>query len=58
MDYTSLPMGFSAALAQNPEAMKRFFDLPESQRATILQQVQEVSSRGEMDALVRGLSSR
>lgn len=58
MDDTSLPMGFSAALAQNPEAMKRFFNLPDTQRDNILQRVQTVSSRGEMEALVSELSDR
>ena len=58
MDYTSLPMGFSAALAKSPKAMKHFSDLPAAQRDNILQRVEAVSSRGEMDALVSELTNR
>lgn len=52
-----LPLGFSFALAQNPEAMKVFSNLPENRQAEILQQAHTVSSKGEMQALVNGLAS-
>ena len=58
MEQNELPLGFSFALAQNPEAMKRYAELPENARADILQRVHAVSSKEEMQALVSGLTAQ
>ncbi|MGM9627237.1 MAG: hypothetical protein ACI3V4_03970 [Faecousia sp.] len=56
MDANELPLGFGFALAQNPEAMRNFALLPESQRAQILHKVHAVSSKEEMQSLVDSLT--
>ena len=58
MDSLDLPIGLAFALAQNPEAMKTFSDLPESKRSEILQKARMVSSKGEMQSLVNTLSAQ
>ena len=58
MDKNALPLGFSFALAQNPEAMLKFSNLPESKRSEILQQAHAISSKDEMQSLVNDLSAR
>ncbi|MCF2596491.1 hypothetical protein [Pseudoflavonifractor phocaeensis] len=58
MDHNDLPLGFGFALAQNPEAMKTFSDLPESKQSEILQKARNVSSKGEMQSLVNTLSAQ
>lgn len=57
MDKNELPLGFGFALAQHPDAMKNFSNLPEAKRSEILQRAHHVSSKGEMQALVNGLSA-
>ena len=56
MDANELPLGFGFVLAQNPEAMRNFALLPESQRAQILHKVHAVSSKEEMQSLVDSLT--
>lgn len=56
MDRNELPLGFGFALAQNPEAMRRFALLPEAQRAQVLHKVHAVSSKEEMQSLVDSLT--
>lgn len=58
MDKNDLPLGFSFALAQNPDAMQVFSNLPEAEQHAILQRAHTVSSKGEMQSLVNSLSSR
>ena len=53
-----LPLGFSFALAQNPEAMKVFSNLPESKQSEILQKAHAVTSKNEMQSLVNSLPSQ
>ena len=55
MDKNELPLGFGFALAQNPEAMQRFSALSETKRAAVLQRAHNVSSKEEMESLVREL---
>ena len=55
MTHPELPIGFGFALAQNPEAMQRFSALSESKRAAVLQRAHNVSSKEEMESLVREL---
>jgi len=56
MTRNDLPLGFSFSLAQNPEAMKRFSNLPESKQHEILQRASHTASKEEMEALVNSLS--
>jgi len=56
MDRNDLPLGFSFALGQNPEAMKAFSSFPEEKQTEILNRAQSVVSKSEMQALVNGLS--
>lgn len=55
MDKNDLPLGFGFALAQHPEAMQRFAALSEARRAAVLQRAHNVSSKEEMESLVREL---
>ena len=55
MDKNDLPLGFGFALAQNPEAMRAFTNMPEEKRSQILQRAHSVSSKSEMQSLVNGL---
>ena len=57
MKRNDLPIGFSFALAQSPNAMKNFGALPESMQMDILQKARTVSSKAEMRSLVNELSA-
>ena len=54
----NLPLGFSFALAQNPEAMKAFSNFPEAKQTEILNRAKSVVSKSEMQMLVNSLSSQ
>ena len=56
MDQNGMPLGFGFALAQNPEAMKNFSNLPEARKNEILRQAHSISSKGEMQSLVNSLT--
>lgn len=58
MEQNNLPLGFSFALAQNPDAMQVFSNLSESKQQEILQKSHAVSSKDEMQALVNSLSAQ
>lgn len=57
MDKNDLPLGFAFALAQNPDAMKNFSNLPEAKQSEFLQRAHSVSSKSEMQSLVNDLSA-
>ena len=57
MEY-NLPVGFSFALAQTPEAMKAFSSFPEEKQTEILNRAKSVVSKSEMQMLVNGLSTQ
>lgn len=57
MDRNELPLGFSFALAMNPDAMQKFSNLPESRKSEVLDKARNVSSKSEMQSLVDGLST-
>lgn len=57
MDQDKLPLGFGFALTQNPDSMRKFSELLESQQAAILQKARAVSSKKEMETLVDRLSA-
>ena len=54
----NLPLGFSFALAQNPEAMKAFSNFTEAKQAEILNRAKSVVSKSEMQTLVNSLSEQ
>ena len=51
-----LPLGFGMALAQNPEAMKRFAEMPEERQAQVVSGTHGIQSRAEMHAYVEQLA--
>lgn len=56
MERNELPLGLGFALAQNPDAMKNFADLPAGEQAKIIQRAHSVTSKPEMQSLVNELS--
>ncbi len=58
MNRNDLPLGFSFALAQNPDAMMKFATLPKDKQSEILQKAHAVTSKDEMQTLVSHLSSQ
>ena len=54
----NLPLGFSFALVQNPEAMKAFSSFPEAKQTEILNRAKSVVSKSEMQELVNGLPTQ
>lgn len=57
MDRNEMPLGFGFALAQNPEAMMNFANLPEPQRSAVLERAHTASSKYEMQSVVNELAS-
>ncbi len=55
VDGSDLPMGFSMALARNPEAMAYFSNLPIAQQKAIIEGTHRVNSKAEMRSYVDGL---
>lgn len=55
MEGEDLPLGFSFALAQHPDAMKAFSNLSKQAQTEILRRAHAVSSKGEMQSLVNNL---
>lgn len=53
-----LPIGFGMALAQNPEAMQAFAQLPESRKEAVIAGTHAVQSRDEMHRYVANLLNR
>ena len=54
----NLPLGFSFALAQNPEAMKAFSNFPAEKQTEILNRAKSVVSKSEMQMLVNSLPAQ
>lgn len=55
MKHDEMPMGFSMALAQNPEAMQKFAMLSEDKKKQIIDGTHSVKSRQEMHEYVNKL---
>ncbi len=53
-----IPVGFSMALALNPEAMERFSTLDEVQKQEIINGTHSIKSKEEMQRYVEGLVKR
>ena len=58
MDSTKLPVGFGMALAMNPSAMNGFAAKSESQQQAIIEKARTVSTKEEMQRLVRSLAEK
>jgi len=58
MNRNDLPLGFSFALAQNPDAMMKFAALSKDRQAEILQRAHAVTSKDEMQSLISRLDSQ
>ena len=50
-----LPMGFGMALARNTEAMERFSNMTKDEQQKIIDKTHSVSSKKEMQQLVRDI---
>lgn len=57
MKRDELPIGFSMALAQNPEAMQRFAMLSEDKKQEIIEGTHAVGSKREMHEYVNRIVS-
>ncbi len=57
MKRDEMPVGFSMALAQNPEAMQRFAMLSEDEKKQIIDGTHSVRSKQEMHEYVNKLVS-
>lgn len=56
MKNTDIPLGLGMALAQNPEAMKVFSEMPESRKAEVISGTHMVNSRSEMRQYVEKIA--
>ncbi|MBQ3075276.1 MAG: hypothetical protein IJC26_04325 [Clostridia bacterium] len=57
MNRDEMPVGFSMALAMNPEAMRKFAMLTGEQKQEIIQGTHRVKSREEMQRYVDSLAN-
>lgn len=57
MDRNEMPLGFSMALAMNPDAMKQFALLGEEQKQAIIAGTHEIRSKDEMQRYVNSIVS-
>ncbi len=57
MDKTEMPVGFSMALAMNPDAMQKFSLLSEDKKQQIIKGTHSVKSKEEMHRYVSNLAS-
>lgn len=49
---SELPLGFSMAMAKNPQALTRFSSMSDEQQRSIIEQCRKVTSKKEMQNLV------
>ena len=57
MEFGTLPIGFSMALAQNEAALNRFGTMTESEKQAILSRAHGARSEREMEQIVSSLVS-
>ncbi len=57
MKRDEMPVGFSMALAQNPEAMQKFALLSEDEKKKIIEGTHSVKSKQEMHEYVNKLNN-
>ena len=53
-----MPMGFTFSMSANEKAMNHFARMSEEERAEVIQQARNVSSKKEMERLIQSLSER
>ena len=51
-----LPLGFCMALAQQPDAMKKFSNMTEDEQNRILSEINNIDSKQEMQSFVSRLA--
>lgn len=51
-----LPLGFYMALAQQPDAMKKFSNMTEDEQNRILSEIHNIDSKQEMQSFVSRLA--
>lgn len=51
-----LPLGFGMALAQQPDAMKKFSNMTENEQNRILSEIHNIDSKQEMQSFVSRLA--
>lgn len=51
-----LPLGFGMALAQQPDAMKKFSNMTEDEQNRILSEIHNIDSKHEMQSFVSRLA--
>ena len=51
-----LPLGFGMALAQQPDAMKKFSNMTEDEQNRILSKIHNIDSKQEMQSFVSRLA--
>lgn len=52
----NLPLGFGMALAQQPDAMKKFSNMTEDEQNRILSEIHNIDSKQEMQSFVSRLA--
>lgn len=57
MDKWDLPIGFTMALSDNPDAMKVFVNMPKAQRERCIERARTVNSKAEMQRLADDIAS-
>lgn len=53
-----MPMGFSFSMSANEKAMNHFARMDEEERAKIIERARNVTSKREMERLIRELGER
>lgn len=57
MDVLSeLPLGFSMALAKNPDALQRFSQLPDEEKRSVINGTHKINSKTEMQEYVNKIT--
>lgn len=51
-----LPLGFGMALAQQPDAMKKFSNMTEDEQNRILSEIHNIDSKQEMQSFISRLA--
>lgn len=58
MEQNDMPMGFSFSMSANEKAMNHFARMDEEERAKIIERARNVTSKREMERLIRELGER
>ena len=57
MDFTTVPIGFGMALAQNEQAVNAYAMMTKEQKNTILSRAHKAKTREEMRQIVAGIAA-